>query len=87
MIFEVIFSILVCFAAVPVVVFALEIILSAIDLKGGFSETPDRPSQPRIAVLVPAHNEEVVISKTLMQISNQLSDSGELIVVLTISLK
>ena len=67
--------------AIPVFVFALEIILALVAHKRGFKEGEILLSRPKIAVLVPAHNEEATISLTLEGICAQLRKTDKLIVV------
>jgi cellulose synthase/poly-beta-1,6-N-acetylglucosamine synthase-like glycosyltransferase len=42
---------------------------------------PSLPQRPRIAVIVPAHNEEIVIKDTLASVFRQLTNNDRLIVV------
>jgi len=67
-----------CLLAIPTVVFAMQILAAA--------STDDIPKQhvakrAGVAVLVPAHNEESIISSTLHSIVSQLNDDDVLLVV------
>jgi len=67
-----------CLLAVPTFMFALQVLFSATK-----TEALNQPlaRQSRIAVLVPAHNEEAVISSTLSSIVTQLTKDDVLLVV------
>lgn len=71
---------LILFVVLPVVVFALEVFLACLPVR---SNTPRNGALPRpkIAILVPAHNEEKVIEKTLANVTLQLCEADRLIVV------
>ena len=64
--------------AVPVVTIVLQV-LAALPRRPA-SKVPQGP-RPRLAVLVPAHNEQLVIGKTLNSILRQLEVSDRLVVI------
>lgn len=66
---------------IPVFVLALEIMLSLVPQKRGLKESEILVARPRIAVLIPAHNEEAVISGTLARVQTQLKKTDILLVV------
>jgi len=78
MFLDVVFLILICLVAVPVIVFAVEVSLALLPNRAVYATSE---VCPKIAVLVPAHNEERVIQKTLSHIQEQLSSEDRLIVV------
>jgi len=81
MLLEVIFSALSVIIVIPVALLSFEIILALIAIK---IVTPDQEgvlTRPDIVVLVPAHNEEKVITETLEQVRPQLTSSDKLLVV------
>ena len=67
-----------CLLAVPALVFVLQVFL-ALKKTNPFAYLTGRTS--RVAVLVPAHNEEQVIANTLQSITQQLGENDQLIVV------
>jgi cellulose synthase/poly-beta-1,6-N-acetylglucosamine synthase-like glycosyltransferase len=63
----------------PVLVFTVEVLAGTFCRK---RRTVKRPSKrPRIAVLMPAHNEEPVIEGSLLAISKQLAEGDRIVVV------
>ncbi len=67
-----------CLLAIPTLVFALEVLLAS-----GTTSSLKHPSgrRPRVAVLMPAHNEARVIVDTLNSILPQLTNTDRLLVV------
>ena len=65
--------------AVPSSAFAIEVLASAFTRR--WIEPRERERRPRVAVLVPAHNEAAGIVATLHDIKNQLRPSDRLLVV------
>lgn len=65
--------------ALPAGVFLVQCLLAQLPARR--IEPPAEMSRPAYAVLVPAHDEEVVIARTLRAIQEQLDDKGRLIVV------
>ena len=67
-----------CLLAIPTVVFAMQILAAA-----GKDDIPKQHVAKRagVAILVPAHNEESIISSTLYSIVSQLNDDDVLLVV------
>jgi cellulose synthase/poly-beta-1,6-N-acetylglucosamine synthase-like glycosyltransferase len=70
---------------VPCTVFFLECLIGAfvrgVPSDGGDASTASGPPRPRIAVLVPAHNERAGITVTLQGLAPQLSNGDVLLVV------
>ncbi len=62
----------------PVIVLFVEIVSAATDTA---IEVDEGGKRPRLAVLMPAHNESLLISATLHSIKPQLADSDRLLVV------
>jgi len=81
MFWEVLFSILISLVSIPVVILTLEILLASLPQRQDMSDKEIRATRPEIGVLVPAHNEESVIAKTLTQIRVQLNAADRLLVV------
>lgn len=80
-IWGILFTILVCIVAIPVFIFTLEILLSVLPQQRSISDNETQVFRPSVAVLVPAQNEEYVISETLTQIRSQLKETDMLLVV------
>jgi len=66
-------------AVSPVAVYCLEVIASCWNKRRG--QSPGQPSRPRVAVLVPAHDEQAGIAATLRSIQTQLRPDDQLVVV------
>ena len=64
----------------PVLVFVLQV-LAAIFLAKPSTMKLEADSRPTIAVLMPAHNESLVIAQTIQSIMSQLSSQDQLLVV------
>src|SRR5690349_5352465 len=64
--------------ALPVLVLFLQVLASLPPRRPAAMPTGPRP---RIAVLIPAHNEQLVISKTLLSVAPQLAQADRLVVV------
>lgn len=64
--------------AVPVTVLAAQVLASTIPRQMPYIP---RGARPRVAVLVPAHNEQAAIGKTLISISDQLAVGDRLVVI------
>lgn len=64
--------------ALPVIVLFLQVLASLLPRRAA-----DMPpgARPRIAVLIPAHNEQLVIGATLMSVARQLAPGDRLLVV------
>jgi cellulose synthase/poly-beta-1,6-N-acetylglucosamine synthase-like glycosyltransferase len=72
---------LVVLAAVPVLVFFVEV-MAAINLpRPRFSNTHTIDGRPRVAVLIPAHNESIGILPTIKNVEAQLRAGDRLLVV------
>jgi cellulose synthase/poly-beta-1,6-N-acetylglucosamine synthase-like glycosyltransferase len=66
----------------PVLFFLLQILAAVFLVKPSQQPSSDQPiTRPRIAVLMPAHNESLVITETIRSIMPQLAESDQLIVV------
>ncbi len=78
-ILNIIFVLLSCFLAVPTLVFACQVFLASEEVTEVLEEKAQRHS--RVAVLMPAHNEELVIVNTLPSIISQLGKDDILLVV------
>jgi len=63
---------------VPVTVVLVEVLLA---LTGRGRETSEEGMRPRLAVLIPAHNEASIIAGTIRSVLPQLSTSDRLLVV------
>jgi cellulose synthase/poly-beta-1,6-N-acetylglucosamine synthase-like glycosyltransferase len=70
---------LACAGAVPAVVFCVECVLGAL-YRPRTAPRPEAP-RPRIAVLVPAHNEAAGIAHTVTELRKQLCEHDTLLVV------
>lgn len=81
MILDVLFTIAAVSVSIPVFVFALEIIRSIVPQNSGLPTTEDPTALPSTAVLVPAHNEAAIFSRTLAQICSQIPDPSMILVV------
>ena len=77
--FEIILLILAVIFAIPVTTFTFEILLGVFNSKNS-KVSPSTESISSV-ILVPAHNEEEVIEKTLESIKEQLNDNDEVVVV------
>lgn len=65
--------------AIPILVFAIQVFLAR-DLVGRV-DAPASVPRPQLAVLIPAHNEALVIAETLAAIRPQLKEGDHLVVV------
>ncbi|MBP3960056.1 glycosyltransferase [Gemmata sp. G18] len=65
--------------AVPLIVLAVECFAAVRRVRP--APLPDASARPRCAVLIPAHNEELVIARTLLDISAQLRPGDRVVVV------
>jgi cellulose synthase/poly-beta-1,6-N-acetylglucosamine synthase-like glycosyltransferase len=63
---------------VPVVVLLAEVLLAVVSRR---RNAPQEGARPRVAVLVPAHDESAVIGGTIRSIASQLEDGDTLLVV------
>ncbi len=70
---------MVLLAAVPVVLLSLQCLLSLLPYRK--QQTGTACKRPSVAILVPAHNEESMISLTIEGIRPQLGDGDRLLVV------
>jgi cellulose synthase/poly-beta-1,6-N-acetylglucosamine synthase-like glycosyltransferase len=66
--------------AVPVLVFFTQVIFAIFNRKSASSLVIDR-ARPSVAILIPAHNETLVISQTLQSIMPQLGAKDQVLVV------
>jgi cellulose synthase/poly-beta-1,6-N-acetylglucosamine synthase-like glycosyltransferase len=64
--------------AIPVLTFSFQILVAIIP---GYRSTPIVPSQKRIAILIPAHNESAGIEHTLQSIQQQATTNTRIVVV------
>jgi len=64
--------------AIPVLTFSFQILVAIIP---GYRKTPIAPSQERIAILIPAHNESAGIEHTLQSIKQQATANTRIVVV------
>lgn len=76
--FNTLFIVFSCLLAVPTLVFALQVFL-ALRVTEPLGQQAEH--RPRVAILVPAHNEEQVIANTLQSITLQLGENDQLLVV------
>lgn len=67
--------------AIPAAVFCCEIIAAIISLRRGIPTPPRNEFRPRIAVLVPAHNESKGLLPTLADVQQQLRPGDRVLVV------
>ena len=67
--------------AIPVAVFSLEIIAAVVLPQRRMAFHPDHGVHPRVAVLVPAHNESAGLLPTLADIQGQLLPGDRLLVI------
>lgn len=72
------FTILAIILMLPVLVLLLQVLAAILLPKSAFKPIVERPS---VAVLMPAHNESLVIAKTIQTILPQLQDGDQLLVV------
>lgn len=75
---------LLCFSlilAVPIGVFWIECMAALLPDRSVSNLTPSPHSRPRIAVLIPAHNEAAVIAQTIASIQPQLQPTDRAIVI------
>ena len=77
--FEVILITVTATLFVGVVVLFIQVLMAVIATDEPLQEI--RKQNPKVTVLVPAHNEELVISATISSIKQQLGDTGHLIVI------
>lgn len=70
--------ILAILVSIPIVTFSLQCFLS---LLPSATSKVDRDSLPRLAVLIPAHNEEDIISGILKDVTSQAKDNDRVIVI------
>ncbi len=75
---EIILILLVIFAAEPVLLFTIEIIFA---FRSQARVSVDFKQKTNVAILMPAHNEEAVIGKTIACLQKQLAPEQRLIVV------
>jgi cellulose synthase/poly-beta-1,6-N-acetylglucosamine synthase-like glycosyltransferase len=66
------------FLLMPATVLFVEVILALPRRK---SPAADHPARPRLAILMPAHNEALVIAESLLSVSPQLEQGDRLLVV------
>lgn len=64
--------------AIPVLTFSFQILIAIIP---GYRKAPIVPSQARIAILIPAHNESAGIEHTLQSIKQQATANTRIVVV------
>jgi len=76
--FNNLFIVFSCLLTIPALVFALQVFL-ALRVTEPLGQQAEH--RPRVAVLVPAHNEEEVIANTLQSITLQLGENDQLLVV------
>jgi cellulose synthase/poly-beta-1,6-N-acetylglucosamine synthase-like glycosyltransferase len=74
----VLFSILVIVALLPVIVFFVEVLFSIASRK---TQEPVATDYPRLAIVMPAHNEELIIAAAIRSIVPQLRPTDRFIVV------
>lgn len=74
---QTIFVVLVALLAIPVAIFAVQVLLSLLP----YSNRKAFAKQPSIAVLIPAHNEQLGIGATLDSLKAQLTPKDRIIVI------
>ena len=65
-------------ALIPIVTFSLQCFLS---LVSGRKNSFERESLPRLAVLIPSHNEEAIVSGILQDVKSQVQENDRVIVI------
>ena len=65
-------------AMIPIVTFSLQCFLSLVP---GRKSSFERESLPRLAVLIPAHNEEAIVSGILQDVKSQVQENDRVIVI------
>jgi len=80
---KIILALCLLFLTLPVLVFLFQITAAVLMLKKveHKNNVESNPKNPKIAVLMPAHNEQLVIEKTIQSIMPQLSSKDSLFVV------
>jgi cellulose synthase/poly-beta-1,6-N-acetylglucosamine synthase-like glycosyltransferase len=79
--FTCLFSAIAILISSPIVILAIECIAALLPIKYAANDNKHQVSRPSVAILIPAHNEELVIDKTLETIVPQLTDRDRLIVI------
>ena len=77
--FDALILVLLCLLGIPVAVFAIECGLGLVYRQK--NEPPRVPKDLKTAIVVPAHNEEAIIGKTLTALKEQLDASDQVVVV------
>ena len=77
---SIILTILTLMIAIPIIVFALECTAAIVDQKNSLLAFEDQ-EQPRIAVLIPAHNEALEIEATLKGVLQQIKPGDSVVVI------
>jgi cellulose synthase/poly-beta-1,6-N-acetylglucosamine synthase-like glycosyltransferase len=72
-----------CVVAIPVLVFTVEVFLSLLPKRRGLipASQPGGASSPRIVVLIPAHNEQLTIGRTVQRLIPTLPHNASVLVV------
>ena len=65
-------------ALIPIVTFSLQCFLSLVP---GRKNSFERESLPRLAVLIPSHNEEAIVSGILQDVKSQVQENDRVIVI------
>ena len=79
---EILNVLLICISAtllIPICVFSLECFLAVLPQRS--KRTTEKGPRPKVAVLIPAHNEQFVIEQTLRTLLPTLSDNDRVVVV------
>jgi cellulose synthase/poly-beta-1,6-N-acetylglucosamine synthase-like glycosyltransferase len=74
-------SIVLTILGVPVAVFSLECLLGTFYKKSRSQQSSERSDTVKAAILIPAHNEELVISATLKSVADQICEQDLVLVV------
>lgn len=80
LLFSIILALLTLIIAIPVIVFAVECAAAIGDQNQSFQDIEDR-KRPKIAVLIPAHNEALEIEATLKGLLSQIQPGDSVVVI------